>query len=67
MQRMNIIPHKVFEKLKFKNPAISLVDSILVYNLKTRFFPDMQFSQNDIANYWASVKVQKVMLPLLKC
>ena len=67
MQRMNIIPHKVFEKLKLKNTELSLVDSILVYNLKTRFFPDMQFSQNDIANYWASVKVQKVMLPLLKC
>ena len=37
------------------------------FNLKTRFFPDMQFSQNDIANYEASVKAQKVILPSLKC
>ena len=45
-----------------RNPAIWLVESFLANNLRTRFFPDMQFSQNDIANYGASVKAQKVML-----
>ena len=39
----------------------------LVYNLKTRFFQDMRFSQNHIVNYGALFKAQKVMLPLLKC
>ena len=29
-------------------------------------FPDMQFSQNHIANYGPSFKAQKVMLPSLK-
>ena len=42
------------------------MERILAYNLKTRFFPNKQLSQNDIANYGASAKAQKVMLPLLK-
>ena len=67
MQKMNIIPKTVFEKLKFKNSAIWLVESILAYNLRSRFSPDMQFSQNDIANFGAPFKTQKVMLLLLKC
>ena len=51
---MNIIPQIVFEILKFKkNPAIWLVESILAYNLRTRFSPDMQFSKNPIAKYGA--------------
>ena len=29
-----------------KNTEISLADSHFGYNLKTRFFPSMQFSQN---------------------
>ena len=40
---------------------------MLAYDLRTRFFPDMQFSQNDIANYRASLKAQNVILPSLKC
>ena len=43
------------------------MESILAYNLRTRFFPNMQFSQNYIANYGASFKVEKGMLPSLKC
>ena len=35
--------------------------------MRTRFFPDMRFSQNDTANYGAPFKAQKVMLSLLKC
>ena len=38
---MNIIPQIVFDKLKFKNPAIWLVEGILAYNLRTKFFPDV--------------------------
>ena len=67
MQKMNIIAEIVFEKLSLKNPATCLVERILAYNLKIRYFPEMQFSQNDIANYGTSIKAQKVMLPLLKC
>ena len=37
----------------------------MVYNLRTGFFPDMQFSQNHIVNYGASFKAQKVMMPSL--
>ena len=43
------------------------MESILVYNLRTRFFPDIQFLQNHIANNEASFKAQKVVLPSLKC
>ena len=53
--------------LKFKKPEIWLVNSILVYKLRTRFSSDMQFLQNYIAIYGASRKAQKVMPPLLKC
>ena len=35
------------------------MEGILAYQLKNRFFPDMQFSQNDIANYGASDKHKK--------
>ena len=38
---MNIITQTVFEKLKFKKSAIWLVESILAFNFKTSFFPDM--------------------------
>ena len=38
----------------------------MAFNLK-RFFRNMQFLQNHIANYGASFKAQKVMLPSLKC
>ena len=44
-----------------------MVESTLAYNLKTNFFADLQFSQSHIANYVASFKAQKVMLPSLKC
>ena len=64
MQKMNIIPHIVIEML---NPAVWFVESILAYNLRSRFFPDMPFSQDHIANYSASFKAQKVMLFSLKC
>ena len=43
-----------------------MVEIILAYNLKTGFFPDMQFSHKDIANYGASVKAQKVYDALVK-
>ena len=43
------------------------MERILAYNLRSRFFPDIQFSQNHIANYGASIKAQKLMLPSLKC
>ena len=46
---------------------IWLVESALAYNLRTRFFAEMQFWQNDKANYGASFKGWKVMSPLLKC
>ena len=51
MQKISIIPHIVFEKLKFKK-SCNLIGG---------------FSQNNIANYGASFKTQKVMLPSLKC
>ena len=44
-----------------------MAESILAYKLRTRFSPDMQFSQNHIAKYGASFKAQKVMWPPLKC
>ena len=44
-----------------------MVESTLAYNLKTNFFADLQFLQSHIANYVASFKAQKVMLPSLKC
>ena len=66
MQKINIIPQIVFEILKFKNPAIWFVESILVYHLRSRFFADIMFSQNHEANYEASFAAQKVMLPSLK-
>ena len=43
------------------------MESILACNLRSRYFPDIQFSQNHIANYGASFKAQKVMLPSWKC
>ena len=43
------------------------MESILAYKLRTRFFPDILFLQNHIANYGAWFKVQKLMLPSLKC
>ena len=43
------------------------MERILAYILRSRFFPDIQFSQNHIANYGASIKAQKLMLPSLKC
>ena len=43
------------------------MESILAYKLRTRFFPDMLFLQNHIANYGTSFKLQKLMLPSLKC
>ena len=39
----------------------------MVYNLRSRFFPDIQFPQNHIGSYGASFKAQKIMLPSLKC
>ena len=42
-------------------------ESILDYKLITRFSPDIQFSQNHIANYVASFKAQKVVPPPIKC
>ena len=41
MQKIRFIPPAVFEILKFKNPAIWLVERIFALNLRTRFFPDM--------------------------
>ena len=64
VQKMNIIPQIIFQIL---NAAIWFVDSILAYNLRSRFFPGMQFSQNHLDNSRASFKIQKVMLPSLKC
>ena len=39
----------------------------MVYKLRIRFSRDMQFLQNYIAIYEASLKAQKVMLPPFKC
>ena len=64
---MNIIPQLVFEILKFEKSCNLLVESILANNLRTRFFPGMQFAKNHIANYGASFETQKVMLLSLKC
>ena len=44
-----------------------MAENILAYKLRTRFSPDMQLLQNHRAIYGASLKAQKVMLPLLKC
>ena len=35
--------------------------------MRTKFFPDTQFSKNQIVNYGPSLKWQKVILPSLKC
>ena len=45
--------------LNFKNPAIWLAESIFEHNLRTRFFPDMRFSQKVDNNYGASFKTKK--------
>ena len=65
MKKINIIPQIVFEILKFKKFCNLICGEH--YNLRHRFFPDIQFSQNHIASYGASFKTQKVMLPSLKC
>ena len=44
-----------------------MAENILAYKLRTRFSPDMKFSQNHIANYGSSFKAQKIILPPLKC
>ena len=36
------------------------MEHILAYNVRTRFLPDMQFSQNHTANYGASFKAQNL-------
>ena len=43
------------------------MQSIFTYKLRTKFFPDTQFSKNQIVNYGPSLKWQKVILPSLKC
>ena len=43
LQKMNITPQIVFEKLKFKKSYNLIVESILVHNLRIRFFSDMPF------------------------
>ena len=44
------------------------MESTLAYNLRSKFFPDVKLHvANHIANYGASFKAQKVMLPSLKC
>ena len=45
MQEISFIPSIVFDILKFKNPTIWLGESIFAFKSRTRFFPDMQFSQ----------------------
>ena len=65
MQQMNIIPEINFEILNFKK-SCNLIDGEHAYKLRTRFSADMQFSQNHIADYGASFKTQKVMLPPVK-
>ena len=45
--------------LNLKNPAIWLAESIFENNLRTRFFPDMGFSQKVDNNYGASFKTKK--------
>ena len=45
--------------LSFKNPAIWLAKSIFEHNLRTRFFPDMGFSQKVDNNYGASFTSKK--------
>ena len=67
MQKVNIMPQIVFEILKFKKSCNLIGGGPFTYNLRTRSFPDMQFSQNHIANYGASFKAKKIMLSLLKC
>ena len=65
-KKMKIIPQIVFEKLQLKKSCNLIGEEHFGLKLETRFFPEMQFSQNDIANYGALLKAQKVMLPLLK-
>ena len=43
MQKMNITPRIVFEILKFKKFCNLAGREHFVYNLRTRFFADMQF------------------------
>ena len=54
-----------FEILKFKKSCNLIGREHLVYKLRTRFSPDMQFSQNHIAKNGSSSKAQKVILPPL--
>ena len=68
MQKTNIIPQIVFEELKFKKYCDLIRGEHFGLKLENQIFPGMLLSQNDIiANYGASVKAQKVKLPLLKC
>ena len=61
-----IILHMVFKILQFKK-SCNLIggEHFGLKLLRTRFFPDMQFSQNHISNYGASFKA-KIMLFSLK-
>ena len=67
MLKMNIKPQIVFQIFKSKKYYNLICGEHSVYNLRSRFFPDLQLSQNHTAHYGASFKVQKVMLPSLKC
>ena len=66
MQKTNIIPHIVFEIIKLKKSC---------NNLRNRFFPDIQFSQNHITiiqsrtfkSYRGLFKTQNVSLLLQIC
>ena len=57
--KINFIPPIVFEILKFKNPASWLAESIFAFNSRTRYFPDMQFSQNQKDHYSAWFQLKK--------
>ena len=62
MQKINFITPIVFEISKFlryKNPAIWLAEGIFEFNLRTRFFPGMQFQQDHIGYYGAWFKPKK--------
>lgn len=45
-----------------KNPAICLVENVLQYIMRTKFFPDIPFSQNNIQDHGVSFKAEKTSI-----
>ena len=56
LQKKNIIPHIVFEILKFKKSCNLIGGEHLAYNLRSRFSSDIQFSYSQYGELFKAKK-----------